>query len=385
MKITPIVFVTLVIVSCTKNIDAPSSKTKQTASNKPETCNFGLQVFNKTKRAPVPDLYANRKKTHGGGQPVTISNATIYLDFDGGVVSNTSWNINGDINCAPANLLNTEIDKIVQRVSEDYAPFNVTVTTDEALYNATNPYKRMKVMITETWEWFGEAGGTAYIGSFSWGDNTPCFIFSTLMQYNEKFIAEGISHEVGHTLGLRHQSVYDANCNFIEEYNYGQGDGLTSWAPIMGVGYYRNLTTWHNGPTLEGCNAVQDDVAILAGVLGFKTDDNTTMKKSGEITTSTEGLINASDDIDYYALDLNAPATITAEPMSLGAGVGANMKLKLNVYDKQGNLLGSADSPSSLSASTTLSSGKYYLGVETEATPEESRYGMLGRYIVRLN
>jgi hypothetical protein len=126
-------------------------------------------------------------------------------------------------------------------------------------------------------------------------------------------------------------------------------------------------------------------VAILAGVLGFKTDDNTTIKKSDEITTSTEGLISASDDIDYYALDLKAPATITAEPRSLGDGVGANMKLKLNVYDKQGNLLSSADSPTSLSASTTLSSGKYYIGVETEATAEESRYGMLGRYTVRLN
>jgi hypothetical protein len=59
--------------------------------------------------------------------------------------------------------------------------------------------------------------------------------------------------------------------------------------------------------------------------------------------------------------------------------------LKLNVYDKLGNLLSSADSPGSLSASTALNSGKYYIGVETEATPEESRYGMLGRYTVRLN
>ncbi|HYK57735.1 MAG TPA: hypothetical protein VEV15_14805, partial [Flavisolibacter sp.] len=248
MKISPIVLLAL-LVSCTKTIDAPSEKTKLLADKKIEACDFGVQVFNKTKRAPTQEThilqesYTLKKKPRG--EPVISSNATILLDFNGHVVSNTIWNTDiGDINATPANLREIEIDKILKRVGEDFSPFDVTVTTDEALYNRTNPLKRMRVIITENWEWFDVVGGTAYVNSFVWGNDTPCFIFSTLLNYNEKFIAEAISHEAGHTLGLLHQALYN-DCNFLSEYNLGFGEGPTSWAPIMGIGYYNNVTTLH--------------------------------------------------------------------------------------------------------------------------------------------
>ncbi|MER3498561.1 MAG: hypothetical protein C4308_07960 [Chitinophagaceae bacterium] len=55
------------------------------------------------------------------------SQSVILIDFDGQLVSATCWNTSGDINAAPANLTQAQQDEIVNRVSEDYRPFNVTI------------------------------------------------------------------------------------------------------------------------------------------------------------------------------------------------------------------------------------------------------------------
>ena len=383
MKFSPVVLLAF-LVSCTKHIDTPSDKIQQPANQQePEACDFGIRVFNKTRRAATHETYSEKRKPHDGGGAVP-ADATILLDFDGAVVSNTLWNGGAAINAAPANLRFGEMERIVQRVSEDFSPFNVTVTTSETIYNNTNPLKRMRVVVTETWEWFGVVGGTAFDNSFVWGNNTPCFIFSTLLDYNEKYIAEAISHEVGHTLGLKHQALYDEACNFLSEYNLGFGEGVTSWAPIMGISYYRNVTTWHKGPTVFGCNAIQDDVAVIAAILGLQPDDNAEMVRSEKFNTSEEGIINSKDDIDYFFLDIKEPTTVIAQPRCLENEEGANLKLKMNIYDKRGVFIKSVDTPSSLSVSTLLSRDKYYIGVETKASENQNRYGMLGRYVLRV-
>jgi hypothetical protein len=382
MKYSPLVLLAL-LVSCTKNIDAPLVKAKPATNQKPETCTFGIEVFNKIKRGTFSGDYSLKKKPKDN-ELIAPPNATILLDFDGQVISNTMWNTKGDINAGPANLTDSEIDRVIKRVSEDFSPFNVTVTTDEDIYQATNPYKRMRVVITESWEWFGVVGGTSYNNSFTWGNNTPCFVFSTLLNYNEKYIAEAISHETGHTLGLLHQALYDDNCNFLSEYNEGSGEGPTGWAPIMGIGYYENITTWHKGPTVLGCNVIQDDVSIISATLGLLPDENIAMNKLKKIDIPAEGIINNSDDVDYYLIDLKQPATIIASPDCLPNGEGGNLCLKMSVYDKQGVLIKTIKDTASLSASTMLTNDKYYISVETEANQNQSRYGMLGKYTLRV-
>src|SRR4051812_44292026 len=149
MRIAPLVLLAL-LVSCTKNIDKTASPQSLAVDQQPQACNFGLTSFNKVKRPMSPEAYA-KAKIPGNNVVTTPPPATIYLDFDGENVTNTAWRPNGTIECAPANLQATEIEKIVARVKEDYAPFNVTITTDEAVYLATNQYKRMRVIITESW------------------------------------------------------------------------------------------------------------------------------------------------------------------------------------------------------------------------------------------
>ena len=117
--------------------------------------------------------------------------------------------------------------------------------------------------------------GVSYVGSFTWGDNTPGFVFADKLGNNPKFVAECISHESGHTVGLSHQSRYDNNCSMTEQYNVGTGAGETSWAPVMGNSYYRNMTGWNDGPTPYGCANTQDNLTIITSINGFsyRADD----------------------------------------------------------------------------------------------------------------
>jgi hypothetical protein len=372
-----------VIVSCSKKMDtivpapAPHAETI-------ETCSFGIAEFNMIKR-PAVNLDVFKGKP-GTGETAASSNV-IYLDFDGQLVSGTTWNVSGPINCAPAALTATEIAEITERVTVDFAPFNLTITTDEAVYNNANIYKRMRVVVTDSWEWFGQAGGVSYINSFTWGNNSPCFVFSSLLGYNTKKIAEACSHEAGHTLGLRHQSLYDAAGVKIAEYNPGAGSGETGWAPIMGVSYHHNVTLWHNGPNAISAGTIQNDVAIIGNVTGYKTDDfSNSTTGAASFNSSINGMINSSADIDFFSINLNTAKTISLLPKNVGAGnEAANLDLVLKIYSNQGVLLSTIGNPEVLHATSSLAKGSYLVSVSTSDNQYTTRYGMLSRYSLTLN
>jgi hypothetical protein len=199
------------------------------------------------------------KDAKGQGKP-SKGKKILYLDFDGHTVSNTPWNWAGDVSCLPANLTTDQQRTILNSVIAEYSGFDVIVTNSEADYNSADVNKRMRVVITDSWEWYGKAGGVAYIGSFTWGDNTPCFVFSFLLNYNLKYIHEAIVHEGGHTLGCPHHSQYDANCVKTSEYRSGCN---------MGVGYY-NDSKFDNAQSSYGCTSYTDDNAIINKTLGAR-------------------------------------------------------------------------------------------------------------------
>jgi hypothetical protein len=385
-----------VLAACSKN-DVSNTNQTTTTQEQPTTCLFGQNSFNLTKRAALNEQPLKNPHNSGGGSgsggggtppppPPPPSSGVIYLDFDGQVVSGTNWNAGATINCAPANLTTVAMTNILYRVMNDYAPFNVTVTTDEAVYNAAPAALRMRVIVTESWEWFGQAGGTSFRGSFTWGNNTPCFVFSSLLNYNEKNIAEAASHEAGHTFGLRHQATYNGTV-MTSGYNNGIGSGETSWAPIMGCGYYRNLTVWHNGPSDVSSTSYQDEVPIITSVLGVRSDDySNTTTGAAALTTSLGGFINNSTDVDFFSVNLSAGKTISAIPYNLGAGNdGANLDIILRVYNAQGQLISTVEDPNLLSATTYLAAGQYFVSVSTTTNVNATRYGMLGQYSISLN
>ena len=322
----------------------------------------------------------------GGGTTPTLANV-ILLDFNGEYVANTLWNVNGPITCAPANLTAEEAAIILQRVATDYSPFNVTVTTDPTVYNAANPSKRMRVIVTESWEWYGQTGGVSYINSFTWGDNTPCFVFSSLLGYSVKMIAEACSHEAGHTLGLRHQSVYDEAGVKLSDYNWGQGSGEIGWAPIMGASYNENLSLWHYGPNSLSATTMQDDVAKIASVVGLLNDEyaNSTASATA-LSSSKTGLINTSTDVDFFSVNINMTKTISLIPANVGPNNdGGNLDLVLKIYNSQGTLLSTINDPLILNAGVSLPAGSYYVSASTTDNQFTTRYGMLSKYTIGIN
>lgn len=190
-------------------------------------------------------------------QPPTVNAPVIYLDFDGQTVTGTQWNMQAVIACNYSGMNGAEIQATVARVQEDYSPFGVIVTADSAVYLAADPYKRVRVIITESWEWYGQAGGVAYLGSFSWGNETPAFVFSSLLGYSVKNVSDATSHEAGHTLGLRHQSKWEAGAK-VYEYNPDiapDGKGY-----LMGYPYDK-VSGWQVG--LNSYGQTQDDRSII--------------------------------------------------------------------------------------------------------------------------
>lgn len=324
--------------------------------------------------------------------------AVFYLDFDGEVVTDPLWpneRTGGPtINAASFNKSAAEITRIFNWVKEDWWPFNVNLTTDVARYDAAPIGSRMRCIITPTNDAAPGAGGVAYLTSFRnagtgpYSDDIPCWVFNS----SEVGITEAISHEFGHTMGLSH----DGRSSPSEGYYQGHGSGATSWAPIMGVGYYVKVSQWSKGEYLSA-NQKEDDLAIISAPfnkMGYVADDAGNTRTSAASLNATAGAgvitqvgaIERSTDSDFYRFSTNGGAvTINAQP----ASPSPNLDISLEIQDSNGALMGAVGNPAAAlnaSLSMTLPPGLYYLkvtnsGVGTNVlTTGYSTYGSLGAY-----
>jgi hypothetical protein len=325
--------------------------------------------------------------------------ATIFLDFDGQYVLSASWNGGQPINCAPSGLNDTQITEVFNRVSEDYRPFNINITTDSTVFFAAPINRRIRIIVTPTSYFFTGVGGVSYTGSFTWGDNTPGFVFTDRLAYLPKYVGECCTHESGHTVGLSHQSAY-TNCVLVDTYNTGVGSGEISWAPVMGNSYYKNMTGWNNGPTPNGCTAAQDNLYIITSQNGFtyRTDDHSddpnTNPTDIAITNnafSTSGLISTNTDRDAFKFTLASNGTfhLDAIPYSVNAANldGADLDIKLTLLNSAKQTLATYNPATLLNSviDTSLNAGTYYLMVDGTGNANTSNYGSLGSYTISGN
>ena len=187
--------------------------------------------------------------------------ACIYIDFDGQTVKSSYWNGGVSFTCLPAALTEEGKVQVLNEVITHFAAYNVTVTKDQAVYDKADSRKRIRIIVTPTSAWYPGASGIAYNGSFTWGNGTPAFVFSDKLYNSPHFIAEIVAHEAGHTLTLRHQSVYNESCGLVLTYKMGVIMGNSLYVDPRGI--------WTYGTTTS-CNTFQDDKAVLQAALGLR-------------------------------------------------------------------------------------------------------------------
>ena len=331
---------------------------------------------------------------------------TIYLDFDGHDPSGTAWTSSyGDFTAEAYSLDSdpafsaTELTRIAgvwQRVAEDYAPFDVDVTTEdpgEAAITRSSSGDTVygtRVVISPTNSIYSDCscGGVAYVGVFDTPSShsyfQPAWVFTRGVGTGSKSIAEAASHEAGHNLGLRH----DGNATSA----YYSGHGV--WAPIMGVGYYKPLSQWSRGE-YTGANNPEDDLAIISSNGPAPVTDDVADGRASAVDIqpgTTSGEISTRADVDWFRFTASGTTTVAVTPLS----AGGNLDVRLGVYNDDGSEVVlvdplstyvSSDSASGLSAATTLSlpAGTYLANVEgVVAGTGYSDYGSLGRYTLTL-
>jgi Fibronectin type III domain/Metallo-peptidase family M12B Reprolysin-like len=321
------------------------------------------------------------------------SSRTIYLDFDGHNVSGTVWNSGSGVSSGfkpawtldadPATFNDTEraaVQSIWRRVAEDFAAFDVDVTTQEPASGAITRTDaadqvygtRALISPSESAQQrvcSGNCGGVAYVDVFdtpgSHATYQPAWVFPQSLGNSTKNIAEAVSHEVGHNLGLRHDGV-ERGASYYE--------GHSTWAPIMGSSYGRPITQWSQGDYPGADNQQNDLMVISDGGAPLRQDE-----APGSVATTTgppsgRAYITSDLDRDVYKLGVcSGQLAINAKP----AVVSPNLDISLSLLDHAGNAVATVNPGSTTgwptrdvatgmdaNFSKTVKSGTYYVSVE---------------------
>lgn len=321
----------------------------------------------------------------------------LYLDFDGHDVTGTIWNDNAGVsvlNMRPystdsdyANFSISEIDRIAEswrRVAEDFAPFDIDVTTqDPGSYDSNVGH----ILVTQKQDASGDyiyncsCGGVAYYNGFGNSFLSPGLVFNTSLTG----VAEAASHEFGHNLNLNHDGTSGSS------YYSGHGSGAVSWGPIMGASYNRSVTQFSKGE-YSGANNSQDDLAVIAGELTYRVDDHedsvlgiatpllitggTNVVSFGRVSDpsatdlSNRGIIEDRNDFDLFSMNVGTGTiNLTISPAHLENYTGSyssNLDIEARLLDEFGNVVQTSnpdtDTNATINYIVTIA-GVYYLEI----------------------
>lgn len=349
----------------------------------------------------------------------------IVLDFTGHDARGTAWGSSGkqvagayDSDGDPSTFGQTEREQIYsvwQRVAEDYAPFDVNVTTRDHAHqahqpghpairrdNASDEAYGTRVVITPSQTYSCRCGGVAYVGVFPniGADHDyyqPAWVFTGGVGNGAKNIAEAVSHEAGHNLNLRHDGTSSTG--------YYKGHG--NWAPIMGVGYYEPISQWSMDTYAADANNPQDDLAVMhmkdgddvpRGIVFSADEDPPATAALGDSGTVTyQGVIGTALDTDTFTFSTGGGSvSIAATP----AAVSPNLDLGLRLVGTGVDQLVDPSSASSSGNDTSLgldaslalelAAGTYAVtldgvGFGDALVDGYTDYGSVGRYTLTIS
>ena len=353
------------------------------------------------------------------------SNRTIYLDFDGETISGTVWpadDATGSFTALPfsldslASFSNPEMDSIQaiwQRVAEDYAPFDVDVTTQDPGFakidrsSAADAVYGTRMVVTNSPAAQLTAKsqtGVAQINAFdqigaAHAQTQPAFAFPAGLSFDSKNVADVITHEIGHNLGLNHAGLIQSpSCASLRNTcEYYEGHGV--WAPIMGATFSKPVGQWSKGEYANAFN-LQDDIAVMAshGAVARADDHSNDTGTATRLSTAAAGVITPGAALDYDLFKYTASTTGSVTFSAAPAVAGPNLDISLALYSGTPALLAQNNPPAAF-VSTAVASGldasitypvvagtTYYLQVGPSAnlTPATgySTYGSIGQYTV---
>ena len=194
--------------------------------------------------------------------PVIIPTGTyvIYVNVKGGTVTSEYWNNGQTFTVEPSLMTAYEFSFALDKAQRIYAPYNVIITDSVEVYNRAT--KKMIVYVCPRPAFMPPgASGYSFVGTLS--TSTPAFVFSDLLYNIGQYVGSIVAHELGHSVGMRHQSVWDASCVLTNPYRPNT---------CMGNGLYDDLPPWITGTTPVSCTSSQNDHQILTNVLGVKAN-----------------------------------------------------------------------------------------------------------------
>ena len=352
-------------------------------------------------QAPAPNVMFNVVVPALDSLP--SATAVLYIDFDGETVTDPSWNGGQTIVALPAvmggqPITPQQITDVWAAVAEDFAPFNVSVTTIASRYANAPLARRMRCIQTPSNDAAPTAGGVAYLNSFSlsgsFSSDIPCWSFNS---GNVNNMAMTISHELGHTVGLRHDGLGAPLGN--QEYYGGHGTNPTGWGAIMGAPFEMRVTQWSKGE-YYAANNTEDDLAVITRPenFPFRTDEaggtRATAKNVSDLLLgqlNESGILSDSGDVDTYRFT-TAGGAVQIQGLA-PALPEANIDIKLRLLNASGAEVAVSDPAQSLFAgiNANLPAGEYFIEVTGSSwgTPLSATdtlgwtaYGSRGQYLV---
>jgi PKD repeat protein len=292
---------------------------------------------------------------------------------------------------------------IWQRVAEDFAPFDVNVTTYKSPFlnelersSPTDNEYGVVVSIDNDPSNPPFAEGSVYLNSFDDLDETRRKItvkFPTNAQ-DPATMAHMISHLLGHSLGLTDENGETSLSSPFSGFDTPTG----TWAPIMGRPGNAQIRQFSRGEFRRSPAPNQiDSISRIAKVLPIRTDDvGDTIQKAAPMSfyplccryAVAEGVIERRGDKDVYVLNMGAGRTSLWAGLRNGSVQNANMQLTL--FDRNGIEIANTDVNAGLGVSNYLDvprAGTYYLQVSAAGSGDLQRggysdYGSLGNYEV---
>ena len=353
-------------------------------------------------QSPTPSGYA------ANGMPIhhSLPGATfkLYLDFDGEFLVSRSWGIFKNLPGYSVDFDGTAfneteqavISRIWGRVAEDFAPFAIDVTTERPAELQRGHPGEGNVL----WNIFtrnssaGFSNGVAGVSLFTlgyvqFGTDTPVFTFWNAAPLDHSFLADVATQESGHMFGLLHDGTR------FQEYYGGHGSGATSWGPVMGGPFGRNVTQWSLGDYPGGAtrpyfglgDPFQDDIAIISGKLGLRGDDVGDEPAAAEaLSLGARHFITNPLDVDVFALPDTRGVELTITGFRAGNTTdGGNLDVAAEIVDANGLVVAADDDQEQTIAAltTSLAAGPHFLRVRSSSNPANyTTYGSLGEYTV---